>query len=214
MEKRPAETIDGRKAPKTATRQTSHRLSGSLRFGGSIVRLTGFLGSRLRGQLAYLGADRLKRSEFVLLWAKLVGIGAVWRVDRLLEPHRKILVEVCHFWALLTYEVGGDIVGLFLDEHRGIKCRADRHVVHGISGSGQKPAHSSAAIEAVRAPKRWELISRPGRGALSDPVDTVAGSACLGKNLRTMTAVGGARRLFDLQGPSTHELGAVGDAGR
>ena len=63
---------------------------GSLRFGGSIVRLTGFLGPRPRGQLAYLGADRLERPEFVLLWAKLVGIGSVWSVDRLLKPHGKI----------------------------------------------------------------------------------------------------------------------------
>src|SRR6516162_2763391 len=176
MEKRPAETIDGRKAPKTATRQTSHRLSGSLRFGGSIVWLTGFLGSRLRGQLAYLGADRLERAEFVLLWAKLVSIGAIWSVDRLLEPHRKILVEVRHFRALLAYEVGSNIVGLLLGEHRGTEDRADRHIVHGISGSGQKPAHSSAAIEAVRAPKGWELISRPGRSALSEPIHTVAGA--------------------------------------
>src|SRR6516165_12700241 len=101
-------------------------LSGSIRFGGSIVRLTGFLGARLRGQLTYLGADRLKRSEFVLLWAKLVGIGAVWRVDRLLEPHRKILVEVCHFRALLAYDVRSDIVGLLLSEHRSTKVRAYR----------------------------------------------------------------------------------------
>src|SRR6516225_1830254 len=189
-------------------------LSGSIRFGGSIVRLAGFLGPRLRGQLAYLGADRLERSEFVLLWAKLVGRGAVWSVDRLLEPHRKILVEVCHFRALLAYEVGSDIVGLLLGEHRGAKGRADRHIVHGISGSGQKPAHSSAAIEAVRAPKRWELISRPGGSALSESVHSVAGGACLGKHLRAMTAVGGAGRLFDLQGASTQELGTVGDAGR
>src|SRR5215471_17706659 len=81
------------------------RLSDSLRFGGTIVRLTDVLGPRLRRQLTYLGVDRLKRSEFVLLWAKLVGIGAVRRVDRLLEPHRKILVEVCHLRALLAYEV-------------------------------------------------------------------------------------------------------------
>src|SRR6516162_1300950 len=182
-------------------------------FGGSIVRLTGFLGPRLRGQLAYLGADGLERSEFVLLWAKLVGIGAVWSVDRLLKPHRKILVEVCHFRALLSYDVGGDIVGFLLGEHRGAKCRADRHVVHGISGSGQKPAHSGAAIEAVRAPKGRKVISRPGRGALSEPVH-MAGGACLGKNLRAMTAVGGARRLLNPQGAGTHELGAVGDAGR
>ena len=38
--------------------------------------------------------------------------------------------------------------------------------------------------------------------------------ACLGKHLRAMTAVGGAGRLFDLQGASTQELGTVGDAGR
>src|SRR5215813_7148423 len=133
-------------------------LSGSIRFGGSIVRLTGFLGPRLRGQLTYLGADRLKRPEFVLLWAKLVGIGAVWRVDRLLEPHRKILLKVCHHRALLAYEIGSDIVSLLVGEHRGTKCRADRHVVHGIGGSSQKPAHSGAAIEAVRAPKGWELM--------------------------------------------------------
>src|SRR6516165_11835720 len=169
---------------------------------------------RLRGQLAYLGADWLKRAEFVLLWAKLVGIGTVWSVDRLLKPHRKILVEVRHFRALLAYEVGSDIVGLLLGEHRGTKGRADLHIVHGISGSGQKPAHSSAAIEAVRAPKRWELISRPGRSALSEPVHTVAGGACLGKHLGAMTAVGGARGLLDLQGSGTHELGAVGDPGR
>src|SRR6516165_6862296 len=189
-------------------------LSGSIRFGGSIVRLTGFLGPRLRSQLAYLGADRLERSEFMLLWAKLVGIGAVWSVDRLLKPHRKILVEVCHFRALLSYDVGGDIVGLLLGEHRGTKCRADRHVVHGISGSGQKPAHSGAVIEAVRAPKGAETISRPGRGVLSEPVRTVAGCGSLGKNLGAMTAIGGARRLFDLQGASTHERGTVGDSGR
>src|SRR6516162_5379680 len=190
------------------------RLSGSLRFGGSIVRLTGFVDPRPRGQLAHLGADWLERSEFVLLRAKLVGIGAVWSVDRFLKPHRKILVEACHFRALLTYDVGGDIVGLLLGEHRGAKCRADPHVVHGISGSGQKPAHSGAVIEAVRAPKGWVLIPRPGRGALSEPVHAVAGGADLGKNLRAMTAVGDARRLLDLQGATTHELGAVGDAGR
>src|SRR6516225_8595169 len=189
-------------------------LSGSIRFGGSIVRLAGFLGPRLRGQLAYLGADRLERSEFVLLWAKLVGIGAVWSVDRLLKPHRKILVEACHFRALLTYDVGSDIVGLLLREHRGPECRADRHVVHGISGSGQKPAHSGAVIEAVRTPKGWKLISRPSRSALSEPVHTVAGGAYLGKNLRATTAVGGARRLLNLQGATTHKLGAVRDASR
>src|SRR6516162_7031705 len=190
------------------------RLSGSLRFGGSIVRLTGFVDPRPRGQLAHLGADWLERSEFVLLRAKLVGIGAVWSVDRFLKPHRKILVEACHFRALLSYDVGGDIVGFLLGEHRGTKCRADRHVVHGISGSGQKRAHSGAVIEDVRAPKGAETISRPGRGVLSEPVRTVAGCVSLGKNLGAMTAIGGARRLFDLQGPSTHELGAVGDAGR
>src|SRR5262249_16676152 len=145
------------------------------------------------------------------LWAKLVGIGAVWRVDRLLKPHRKILVEVCHFRTLLAYDVGSDIVGLLLGEHRGTKCRADRHVVHGVSGSVQKPAHSGAAIEAVRAPKGRELISGPGRGALSEPVHTMAGGACPNKNLRAMTAVGGAPRLFNLQGTSTHKLGAVGN---
>jgi hypothetical protein len=42
------------------------------------------------------GADRTERTKFVLLQAETVSVWAVGRVDRLLEPDRKILIEVCH----------------------------------------------------------------------------------------------------------------------
>src|SRR6516225_5694130 len=102
----------------------------------------------------------LLRTEAVRKWT-------VGSVNRFLEPDGKILFEVRHCWSLLTDDVSSDIVGIVVREHGSVESSADRHVVHGIGGSGQKPAHSGTVVVAVGAPERRELIPSSILGAPS-----------------------------------------------
>src|SRR6516225_155830 len=106
----------------------------------------------------------------MLLHTETVDVWAIWSIDRLLESVREILLEVCFLWPLLADDVGRDIIGPLIGKHRGVKHGADGHVVHRISRDGQKAAHSSAVVVAVGTPKRRELISRAGLGALSQAI--------------------------------------------
>src|SRR6516164_2774315 len=180
----------------------------------SIVRLTCIWRVRRRGQLLNFCADRPEWTVLVLLKAETVDVGAVGSVDRLLESDRKILVEICLLWPLLADDVGRDIIGLLVREHRGVERGADVHVVHRISRGGQKPAHSGAVVVAVGTPERRELISGAGLGALPQTIRAVACGAYLRKNLRAATGIGSARRLFDPQRASALKFRAVGNAGR
>src|SRR6516164_11850394 len=169
---------------------------------------------RRRSQFVHLCADRPEWTVLVLLQAETVDVGAVRSVDRLLESDRKILVEVCLLWPLLADDVGRDIIGLLVSEHRGVERGADGHVVHCISCGGQKPAHSGAVVVAVGTPERRELISRAGLGALPQAIRAVACGAYLRKNLRAATGIGSARWLFDPQRASALKSRADGNAGR
>src|SRR6476469_5042929 len=63
-------------------------------------------------------ADRRERAVFVLLLAEAVGIGAVGRVDRLLQQVGEILVEAGLARPWLRDDVGRDVPGLLHRELR------------------------------------------------------------------------------------------------
>ena len=74
-----------------------HRARGLFRTLGfirTIVRPTSIRSSRNSSQLPYFSPDRTEWAELMLFCGKSVRIGAVWSVDRFLEPNGKILVEV------------------------------------------------------------------------------------------------------------------------
>ena len=119
----------------------------------------------------------------MLLLTETVDVRAIWSINRLLESDRKILLEVFLLWPLLADDVGRDIIGLLVREHRGVESGADGHVVHRISCGSQKAAHSGAVVIAVGTPKRRELISRAGLGALSQAIRAMACGAYLRKKL-------------------------------
>ena len=52
----------------------------------------------------------------------------------------------------------------------GVERGPDRHVVHGVGGSGQQPAHSGAVVVAVGTPERRKLIAGAILGALSQSI--------------------------------------------
>src|SRR6516164_7017582 len=179
-----------------------------------IVRLTCICRVRRHGQLLHFCADRPEWTVLVLLLTETVDVRAIWSIDRLLESDRKILLEVCLLWPLLAYDVGCDIIGLLVREHRGVKSGADGHVVHRISRGSQKAAHSGAVVVAVGTPERRKLISRAGLGALPQAIRAMACGAYLRKNLRAATGIGSACWLFDPQRASALKFRADGNAGR
>jgi len=48
----------------------------------------------------------VERTELVLLHAEAVNVWAIWRIDRFLEPDRKIPIEVCLLRPVLADDVG------------------------------------------------------------------------------------------------------------
>ncbi len=107
--------------------------------------------------------------EAIVQSRRITSYWAVWSIDRLLEPDRKILIEVCLLRPLLADEVARDIICVFVREHRGVEHGANGHVVHCISCGGQKAAHSGADVVAVGTPERWELIPRADLGGCPSP---------------------------------------------
>jgi hypothetical protein len=65
--------------------------SSPLGFLRAIVRPTCMCGLRLSSQFLYPGSDRAKRTESMLLCGEAVRVRAIWSVDRLLKPDRKII---------------------------------------------------------------------------------------------------------------------------
>src|SRR5262245_15141761 len=98
---------------------------------GTIVRPTSIRSSRNSGQFLYFSPDRTEWAEPMLRFGKSVRIGAVWSIDRFLEPNGKILVEIRLLRAILAHDVACDVIGLLVHQQResklvpsGMLCRA------------------------------------------------------------------------------------------
>src|SRR5215831_1450892 len=183
-----------------------HGLFPTLGLIGTIVRPTSIRSSRNSSQFLYFSPDRTEWAEPMLLFGKSVRIGAVWSIDRFLEPNGKILVEVRLLRPILAHDVACDVIGLLVHQQRGVETGAKWHVVQGVGCRGQKPTHSGAVVVAVSSPERRKLIAEPILRALSRAVCTVTCRANLRIDFRA--AVG----LLDLQRAGAAELRAVGHA--
>src|SRR5262249_9598051 len=185
----------------------------SLGFVRAIVWPTCIRGSRSGSQLLHSSSDRAEWAEPMLLRGKSVRIGAVWSVDWFLEPNWKILVEIGLLRSLLTHDVAGDVIGLLVGQERRVEPGAERHIVKGIGGRGQKPTHSCAVVVAVSSPERRKLIAESLLRTLSRAVHSVACRANLRVDFGASLDISGAIRLLDLQRASPAQLRAIGNAG-
>src|SRR5215831_4432447 len=179
----------------------------------TIVRPTCIRSSRDSSQFPYFSPDRTEWAEPMLLFGKSVRIGAVWSVDRFLEPNGKILVEVRLLRPLLAHDVACDVIGLLVRQQRGVETGAKRHVVKSVSCCGQKPTHSGAVVVVISSPERRKLIAKPVLRALSRAVCAVTCRANLRIDFRAARGISGAIGLLDLQRAGATELRAVGNAG-
>src|SRR6516225_826361 len=186
-----------------------HGLFLTLGLIGTIVRPTSIRSSRNSSQFLYFSPDRTEWAEPMLLFGKSVRIGAVWSIDRFLEPNGKILVEVRFLRPLLAHDVACDVISLLVRQERGVETSAKRHVVQGVSCRGQKPTHSGAIVVAVSSPERRKLIAEPGLRALSRAVCSVTCCASLRIDFRAVGRISGAIRLLDLQRAGAAQLRAV-----
>ena len=106
-----------------------HGLFLTLGLIGTIVRPTSIRSSRNSSQFLYFSPDRTEWAEPMLLFGKSVRIGAVWSIDRFLEPNGKILVEVRLLRPILAHDVACDVIGLLVHQQRGVETGAKWHVV-------------------------------------------------------------------------------------
>src|SRR5215468_8502595 len=93
----------------------------TLGFIRTIVLPTCIRSSRNSSQFLYFSPDRTEWAEPMLLSGKFVRIGAVWSVDRFLEPNGKVLVEIRLLWAILAHDVACDVIGLLVHQQRGVE---------------------------------------------------------------------------------------------
>jgi hypothetical protein len=86
---------DQRRRPPTSDADLRLTLGGYLARSEGLDALSGSPAFAVRGiaPVLHLGPDRPERTEFVLLQAEIVGVRAIWRIDRFLEPDRKILLR-------------------------------------------------------------------------------------------------------------------------
>src|SRR6516162_5607452 len=112
-----------------AEQRGRHGLFPTLGLIGTIVRPTSIRSSRNSSQFLYLSPDRTEWAEPMLLFGKSVRIGAVWSIDRFLEPNGKILVEVRLLRPILAHDVACDVIGLLVHQQRGVETGAKWHVV-------------------------------------------------------------------------------------
>src|SRR5215472_108995 len=107
-----------------------------------------------RRELTHLGADRIERTIFVLLRREIVRVGAIGRIDRLLQLVRKILVEVGSRRSLEAVHVGRGVVGVSIGEDGLVERDAVRHVVTHEGSGGEDASHAGAVVVAVWSHER------------------------------------------------------------
>src|SRR5262245_29816132 len=155
-----------------AEQRGRHGLFPTLGLIGTIVRPTCIRSSRDSSQFPYFSPDRTEWAEPMLLFGKSVRIGAVWSVDRFLEPNGKIIVKVRLLRPILAHDVACDVIGLLVRQQRGVETGAKRHFVKSV-GCGQTPTHSGAVVVVISSPERRKLIAKRVLRALSRSVCTV-----------------------------------------
>src|ERR1700738_2092301 len=96
-----------------------------------------------------LVADRLERSELVLVLAEAIDIGAVSGVGGLFRADREVLVESSFLRALHRFDISGDVPGLLDREGRLIISRTVRHVAVNEVRRRDQASHAGAVVETV-----------------------------------------------------------------
>ena len=192
-------------------------LAGSRASTDTLQRDCGGTGSARRWRRSFLlrleprdrRTDRRERAVFVLLLAEAVGIGAVGRIDRLLQQVGEVLVEPGLARPRLRDDIGRDVPGLLHRELRVQVVGAVRHVEMDEVRRRDQPRHAGAVVEAVAAPQRRDHVAEiGGRQAAADAgaVGVVAGEAGGGVDRLPARGIGGAlefRHPTDAEARST-----------
>src|SRR5262245_48152377 len=103
---------------KSLLRQEISEITAAISSGRrSVIGAARIRRSRPRGKLFEFGSDGGEGTEGMLLQAETVRIRAVGRIYRLLEPNRKILIQVGFLRPALANNVRRDVVCVVVAEH-------------------------------------------------------------------------------------------------